>query len=115
MKLSCLAIVLSITAIVLSLTAMTKPTRIETRELHLIDAEGRTRASLEINKYGPALTLHDENGKPRAGIIAGKKEGPGLTLHDENGEVRAMIVVSKKTGPGLLLIDPDGKVLWSAP
>jgi hypothetical protein len=46
--------------------------------------------------------------------LTGLKDGPALALHDETGKPRAGLGVSKG-GPVLALRDASGKVIWSQP
>ena len=48
------------------------------------DANGKTRATLSVDKDGPVLSLLDEKGKVRAGLPVSKGV-PGLALIDEKG------------------------------
>jgi hypothetical protein len=81
---------------------------------------------LEANKVGPALGLHDENGRERAYLHVVEGEGPALEFRDENGKLRANYGVveleaahhgvTEDTGPGsITLYGKDGKKIWKAP
>jgi hypothetical protein len=59
------------------------------------------------------LSMSDENGKPRVGLVVGN-DGLGLDLSDENGKTRAVLAVNKE-GSGLRLDDANGKTIWQAP
>jgi hypothetical protein len=109
------------------------------KEIHagkfvLEDENGKTRAMLSVDKYGPGLDLRDEKGKIRAGLsvdndgsdlnlcdekgtirarLSLDKDGPLLRLADENGKTRAVLSLHKN-GPGLSLLDENGKGIWHA-
>ena len=81
--------------------------------LSLADAQGKTRAALCVVKTGPVLNLSDMNGTARAGLAV-LKDGPVLNLDYGNGKTRALLVV-EEGGPGMRLYDGNDKILWSAP
>ena len=87
--------------------------KITTKELVIVDENGKLRAWLGVLKDEPRLELFDANGKWCAWLDAGK-DGAGLGLMDENGKIRAMLDAGKD-GAELTLLDENGKVVWQAP
>ncbi len=102
--------------------------------LSLLDAKGRTRASfgldgdgapglvlngddsraiLNVNRDGPALTLTGEGGALRA-ILALANSQPGLALFDREEHERARIGVVDGNGRAFVR-DADGGLTWRAP
>jgi hypothetical protein len=93
------------------------------RKFVLADENGKSRASLWVDKDGPILALVDANGKIRAMLMV-DTNGPRLALADENGKTRALLGSETLTRDGktinypestLTLSGPDGKVLWKTP
>ena len=75
----------------------------------LEDENGNERASLGVDKDGPALILHDEKGNTRA-RLAVFKDALGLSLLDENGKARAALGMTEEgREPGLWLYDEKGQ------
>jgi hypothetical protein len=100
----------------------------------LEDENGKERAALGVNEYGPELLLHDENSKMSARLLV-SAEGPALVLRengktraelgvlndtpqlvllDENGQPRTALSVDKD-GPKLGLFEKNGKPIWEVP
>ena len=90
----------------------TTPGAIRANSFVLVDARGKVRGALIVGKYGPFLSLRDENGKLRAALLMDKDGRPALVLQDENGKLRAALGVGKG-GPELLLYDANGKITAS--
>lgn len=89
-----------------------------------LSASAKARAFLSADKDGSSrLSLSDENGKTRASLDV-DKDGPKLYLFDENESFRLVagtteLVTSngkkiKYPESSLILFGPDGKVIWSA-
>jgi hypothetical protein len=69
----------------------------------LVDQNGKTRASLEINELGPTLALKDGKGKDRVLLSVWKESSPCLHLIDDNGIYR--VSLSAAAGSDLILRD----------
>ena len=69
----------------------------------MLDPEGKTHNEVRARRF----VLVDENGKTRATLNV-DKAGPGLNLYDENEKIRASLSVMKG-GPCLCLYDKLGK------
>jgi hypothetical protein len=80
---------------------------IRARKFVLEDENGKTRAGLVAGIDGPALALFDENGKMRIGMAA-FEFGPGLSLSDENGKMRILVAALKGMAT-MNLADENGK------
>ena len=85
---------------------------IRARSILVEDENGKLRASLTVDKDGPALRLWNEKGEGGAVLIVGK-DGPWLTFYDEKSP-RVLLMVDKG-GPWLGLFDENGKTrAWLA-
>ena len=62
------------------------PDEVKARKFTLVDANGKVRAMLTVDKSGTGVSLLDENGKPRATLTV-LNTVPDLSLLDENGRV----------------------------
>ncbi len=108
---------------------------IRTRQIVIVDENGKPRSILAMGKNGPGLALRGENGEIRSSLNTDKEgsrlsiydekgeprivlvmdiEGPRLGLYDEKGSPRAGLAVGK-SGPVLGLFDKNGKEIWSTP
>ena len=72
-----------------------------------------TRAILNVNADGPALTMTGTGGALRA-ILALVKGQPGLVLFDGEEHERAKVTVEDGNGRGMLQ-DADGGISWRIP
>lgn len=72
-----------------------------------------SRAVLNVNADGPALTLMGERGKLRGilGVVSGQ---PGLVFFDGDERERARLAVVEGSGYGMLR-DADGGTTWQMP
>ena len=78
--------------------------------LTLRDEKGKTRAGLMVSDDGsPSLMLLDETGKARAMLVV-DHDGVGIALGGERGKQRALLGVSSDSGPVLQLRDDKGWV-----
>ena len=75
--------------------------------LFLFDAMGKTRGSFALAETGPALYLADAVGKPR-GVFALTETGPALSLADAAGVTRGQFGLNE-SGPAIGLVDAAGK------
>jgi len=76
--------------------------RIRTRQLEVVDDQGRVRAVLSAD--GPSLALADEQGNARL-TLSLLTSGPALVLSDEGGANRVVLTEDFDDGPGLSLLD----------
>jgi hypothetical protein len=107
MKLTGLAmLVIAGVAVLMGQAPPVLPRTITAAEFVLVDAQGRTRADLEMVEGRPRLALLDEHENPRA-TLAALAEGSGLELNDANG-ARRVTLKAYSDGPGLALFDSDG-------
>jgi hypothetical protein len=78
--------------------------------LSLLDENGLPRAMLMVSKDGPALRMYDENRKLRM-LLVSVKGGTSLSLQDENQTPRAGLAFLDKEGQSIMgLHDGNGKV-----
>ncbi len=115
--------------------ALPQPKTMQAQKFVVVDADGRTRASLGMFLDEPELKLYDAEGKTRVWLMALREQsgirvldskgsvlagfgvsevGPAVGLKDQNGKVSANLIV-KAAGPEFSLFGSDGKLLWSAP
>jgi hypothetical protein len=89
--------------------ASTSPVQdeVRSRSFVVVDAEGRSRAVLNIHEDGPELDLYDEKGVSRVRVFVSNR-GPAIGLIDENGKSRLSLFASEH-GSGLTLYDEGGK------
>jgi hypothetical protein len=93
--------------------AFSQTQTLQTRELDIVDASGRTRIALALSTNGnPGLWVYDANGKTRAylGLSGSGTPTPQLSLSDENERTRAYLgfgTVGEST-PQMDLSDPQG-------
>jgi hypothetical protein len=107
-----------------------RPAEIRARTIQIVDAAGRTRASLGVGSDGPALTLYDDAGKSRLGLVVAS-DGPRVVLSDPFETQRASLEVSSSGMPDFTLSDSigfqsiltpstvlfhkDKKIFWASP
>ena len=78
-----------------------------TEKLVLLDAAGKTRATLRMSSGVPSLILYDTNGEVRA-ILRVDDEGPALHLLDSKTKAGLELKVGE-SGPDVSLFDANGK------
>jgi hypothetical protein len=78
-----------------------------TEKLVLVDAAGKTRATLRMSEGVPGLILYDTNGSVRA-ILRVSEEGPSLHLLDSKTKGGLELKVGE-AGPDVSLFEADGK------
>ncbi len=83
------------------------PDVIKAHKFELIDAQGKARAKLYIDEYGPVLALNDAKGKHRAVLYIDSFGGTDLAINNANGEPRAVLKVLGGS-PELILYDANG-------
>lgn len=80
---------------------------VATEKLVLVDADGKTRASLCMPDGVPSLILHDAEGNVRA-ILRVSADGPSLHLLDSKTRTGLELTVGED-GPDVALFDANGK------
>ncbi len=78
-----------------------------TEKLVLVDADGKTRATLRMSEGVPGLILYDTNGNVCA-ILRVSAEGPSLHLMDSKTKVALELKVGD-AGTNVSLFDANGK------
>jgi hypothetical protein len=71
--------------------AQVTATTVAADRLSMVDAQGRTRATIENSptpQGNPLLTFFDRTGNPRLRIGLGARGGPTLETIDENGKAK---------------------------
>src|SRR5215470_2046862 len=82
---------------------------IETKELRLVDDEGRTRARLFLDEGEPKLTLYSKRDKKRAGIGLLATGEVGLSLYDSNERLYFAVIVGAEGDPEISVRTRSGK------
>jgi hypothetical protein len=81
------------------------------QEILLVDAHGKTHASLHLNPEGmPVLQMYDLAGKNRLGVGFAKDGTVGMDLGDQKGVQRVLLGVSDDGVPTLRLYDDGARV-----
>ena len=78
-----------------------------TERVVLVDADGRTRATLRMSEGVPSLILYDTDGTVRA-ILRVSAEGPALHLLGSKTKAGLELTVGE-AGPDVSLFDASGK------
>jgi hypothetical protein len=84
---------------------------IETKELRLIDAEGKVRCKLFIEEGEPKLVMLDGRGVKRLGIGLLSTGEVGLSLYDDRERVHVALIVTGAGTPDVSVIDRSGREL----
>ena len=84
---------------------------IETRELRLVDAEGKIRCKLFIEEGEPKLVMLDGRGVKRLGIGLLSTGEVGLSLYDDREHVHIALIVTGAGTPDVSVIDRSGREL----
>jgi hypothetical protein len=95
-------------AVVLLGAAAEKTTldRVETRELALVDAEGRLRATLAVRPDGsPGFALLDSDQTVRLSLDLASDGRSSMNLHDSAGTTRSALSIRDNGTPGLGMFD----------
>jgi hypothetical protein len=80
------------------------------RQILLVDARGKTHASLHLNDEGmPVLQMYDLAGKNRIGIGFAKDGTVGMDLGDQKGIQRVLLGVGDDGVPTLRLYDDSAR------
>ena len=95
----------------------------------LVDERGNERASLVSDGTGSVFfVLFDKNGKPRADVQV-NNYGPSLNFYDPNGKTRVAVgsttlvashvnsggVIERNTPSSIVMFDGGGQLLWRTP
>jgi hypothetical protein len=74
--------------------------------LVLFDKNGRPRADLQVNNYGPSLNFYDPSAKTR--VVLGST--PLVASHVSSGGI-----IEKNTPSSIVLFDANGQLVWRTP
>jgi hypothetical protein len=93
-----------------ALAADTPSKSLAAQEILLVDARGKTHASLHLNDDGmPVLQMYDLAGKNRIGIGFAKDGAVGMDLGDQKGIQRVLLGVGDDGVPTLRLYDGSAR------
>jgi hypothetical protein len=84
---------------------------IETKELRLVDREGKVRCKLFIDEGEPKLVMLDGRGVKRLGIGLLSTGEVGLSLYDDRERVHVALIVTGAGTPDVSVIDRSGREL----
>jgi len=84
---------------------------IETKELRLVDGEGKVRCKLFIDEGEPKLVMLDARGAKRLGIGLLPTGEVGLSLYDDRERVHIALIVTAAGTPDVSVIDRSGREL----
>ena len=84
---------------------------IETKELRLVDGEGKVRCKLLIDEGEPKLVMLDGRGIKRLGVGLLPTGEVGLSLYDDRERVHLAVIVSAAGTPVVSVIDRSGREL----
>lgn len=94
-----------------ALAADTPVKSLAAQQILLVDARGKTHASLHLNPEGmPVLQMYDLAGKNRVGIGFAKDGTVGMDLGDQKGIQRVLLGVTDDGVPTLRLYDDTARV-----
>jgi hypothetical protein len=86
--------------------AQVSPHTINAQDIMLVDARGKVRAELNLNRDGdPGLSLFDHRGKLRTVLEISDVDGLGFKLFDTDGALRASLIINVDHIPALRLFD----------
>jgi hypothetical protein len=74
--------------------------------LVLFDKNGRPRADLQVNNYGPSLNFYDPNAKTRVALGSTTL----VASHVSSGGI-----IEKNTPSSIVLFDANGQLVWRTP
>jgi hypothetical protein len=84
---------------------------IETKELRLVDGEGKVRCKLFIDEGEPKLVMLDARGIKRLGVGLLPTGEVGLSLYDDRERVHVALIVTGAGTPDVSIIDRNGREL----
>jgi hypothetical protein len=84
---------------------------IETKELRLVDGEGKVRCKLFIDEGEPKLVMLDGRGVKRLGVGLLPTGEVGLSLYDDRERVHVALIVTGAGTPDVSVIDRSGREL----
>jgi hypothetical protein len=84
---------------------------IETKELRLVDGEGKVRCKLFIDEGQPKLVMLDARGTKRLGVGLLPTGEVGLSLYDDRERVHIALIVTGAGTPDVTVIDRSGREL----
>jgi hypothetical protein len=80
---------------------------LESRELELLDASGRSRAFVRVYANAPVMQLLDAQGKVRLSLGLRFDDTPFIELSDDTGTTRASLKVGSGGDPELRMYNGD--------
>jgi hypothetical protein len=86
---------------------------LESRELELLDASGRSRAFVRVYANAPVMQLLDAQGKVRLSLGLRFDDTPFIELSDDTGTTRASLKVGSGGDPELRMYNGDGESTFS--
>ena len=84
---------------------------VETKELRLVDSEGKVRCKLFIDEGEPKLVMLDQRGVKRLGVGLLSTGEVGISLYDDRERVHVALIVTGAGTPDVSVIDRSGREL----
>lgn len=84
---------------------------IETKELRLVDGEGKVRCKLFVDEGEPKLVMLDTRGVKRLGVGLLPTGEVGISLYDDRERVHVALIVTGAGTPDVSVIDRSGREL----
>ncbi len=82
--------------------------------LYLYDADGTPRIMLAVGAHGSVLAMFDRNGKNRVSVAV-SSDVASVRLSDRSNNPRVRVTVGSDGAPELELLHANGVQLWSTP
>jgi len=82
---------------------------VETKELRLLDDEGRVRCKLFFDQGEPKLVMLDGRGGKRLGVGLLPSGDVGVSLYDDRERAHVTLIVSGAGTPFISITDRDGR------
>jgi len=90
--------------------AQLPPRTMAAQEIVLVDARGRTRGALGLNKNGdPSLSIYDHQGTLRSALQISEGDGLGLKFFDTSGALRISLMINTDHIPAIRLFDTHNR------
>lgn len=90
--------------------AQVPPRTVAAQEIVLVDAKGRTRGALGLNKNGdPSLSIYDHHGTLRSALQISEAEGLGFKFFDTSGALRISLIINTDQIPAIRLFDSHNR------
>ncbi len=83
------------------------------KELKLLDNNGRARMFIRMFSRVPVLQILDANGKPRMSMGLRFDDTPFIDLSDRNGNTRTTLEITSDDSPALFMFNENGDTTFT--